>query len=233
MARFLTTIPNNLGYVNLGKVQAYPTGGTGPTAYGPTTYFGSDPLPPRYGDNLNSPIDLGDFSPLFREVNVSGTHGGLTRRTSTFYKLRLNKKRSLQVVQNYSQTALTKKTNRNTLIAFYKLVDGTARKELPINDSGYVVAEASINVGEESLVVRDYTSTMLETGVYIFVITNDFRYLDTQFSITIKGYDTDWHASATGNDEKLDMSSVDDAQDWASVTAAAEELIDFGKVLED
>jgi len=41
MARFLTTIPSNSGYVNLGLVQAYPTGGTGPTAYGPTSYFAS------------------------------------------------------------------------------------------------------------------------------------------------------------------------------------------------
>ena len=26
---------NNSGFVNFGTVQAYPTGGTGPTAYGP------------------------------------------------------------------------------------------------------------------------------------------------------------------------------------------------------
>ena len=61
MARFLTTIPNNLGFYNLGTVESYPTGGAGPTAYGPTTYFGSDPLPARGGDNLSDPIDLGSF----------------------------------------------------------------------------------------------------------------------------------------------------------------------------
>ena len=58
MARFLTTIPVNIGFVNLGNVQAYPTGGTGPTAYGPTTYFGSDPKPAVAGDSINTPINL-------------------------------------------------------------------------------------------------------------------------------------------------------------------------------
>ena len=61
MARFLTTIPSNLGFFNLGVVESYPTGGGGPTAYGPTSYFGSDPRPAEQGDNLNNPIDLGDF----------------------------------------------------------------------------------------------------------------------------------------------------------------------------
>ena len=58
MARFLTTIPSNLGFFNLGVVESYPTGGGGPTAYGPTSYFGSDPRPAEQGDNLNNPINL-------------------------------------------------------------------------------------------------------------------------------------------------------------------------------
>ena len=66
MARFLTTIPSNLGFFNLGKVESYPTGGGGPTAYGPTSYFGSDPLPAEQGDNLNNPINLGDFQQFLR-----------------------------------------------------------------------------------------------------------------------------------------------------------------------
>ena len=57
MALYLTALPTNLGFTNLGTVQAYPTGGTGPTAYGPTSYFGSDPLPPRPGDSVNNPIN--------------------------------------------------------------------------------------------------------------------------------------------------------------------------------
>ena len=51
MSRFLSTIPTNHGFVGLGNVEAYPTGGSGPTAFGPTSYFGSDPRPPEVGDN--------------------------------------------------------------------------------------------------------------------------------------------------------------------------------------
>ena len=146
MARFLTTIPVNIGFVNLGNVQAYPTGGTGPTAYGPTTYFGSDPKPAVAGDSINTPINLGDFSEVFREVTINGSHGGLTRKVSSFYKLVLHKKRSLQVTQNYSETALTKKTNRNTLVSFYKKDNyGTFLQELAINNKGYAIDTDSVN----------------------------------------------------------------------------------------
>ena len=100
MSRFLSTIPTNHGFVNLGNVEAYPTGGSGPTAFGPTSYFGSDPRPPEVGDNLNNPIDLGDFNPLFSSKPITGIHGGITRRQSTFYKFKLFKPRSIQVVQN-------------------------------------------------------------------------------------------------------------------------------------
>ena len=70
MSRFLSTIPTNHGFVNLGLVESYPTGGTGPVAFGPTSYFGSDPRPPELGDNLNNPIDLGNFNPLFSSQTI-------------------------------------------------------------------------------------------------------------------------------------------------------------------
>ena len=91
MARFLTTIPSNLGFFNLGTVESYPTGGgeRESTAYGPTSYFGSDPLPAEQGDNLNNPINLGDFSAIFKSQIISNTHGGLTRKQSTFYEMNL------------------------------------------------------------------------------------------------------------------------------------------------
>ena len=89
MSRFLTTIPSNTGFVNLGLVETYPTGGGGPTAYGPTSYFGSDPRPAEHGDNLNNPIDLGDFSSIFKSFEIKNTHGGLTRKQTTFYKIHL------------------------------------------------------------------------------------------------------------------------------------------------
>lgn len=224
MARFLTTVPNNLGYVNLGLVQSYPTGGTGPTAYGPTSYYGSDPLSARDGDSVNTAIDLGDFSPLFRTVPLTGEHGGLSRKQSTFYKFTLRKQRSVQVTQNYSQFAYTQKTNRNTLIAFYKVEDGTHRRELPINDNGYVINEASIDVDSEDNgeLLTDYPNQTLEPGNYMFVITNDIRYQETEYSISISSFSIDW---------RFITEVVDEAVNFNLITTPAESIINFGSIL--
>ena len=223
MARFLTTVPNNLGFVNLGNIEAYPTGGTGPTAYGPTTYFGSDPRPAVDGDNINNALDLGDMSPLFRAVPISGTHGGLTRKVTSFYKFQLHKPRSIQITQNFSETALTRKTNRNTLISFYILDEpgGTKRRELPINDAGYVVKEASIDVQEEELLYTDYPTVQLDKGKYLFIITNDFRYLETDFSITLNAFNTDWRYVDEEVDEEITTGLV---------TEPTDKILDFGLV---
>ena len=192
MSRFLSTIPTNHGFVGLEKVQSYPTEGSGPVAFGPTSYFGSDPRPPEVGDNLNNPIDLGDFNELFSIKDVKGTHGGLTRRQSTFYKFTLFKSRSVQVLQNFSTTAYTQKTNRNTLIAFYKVEEANFKNELPINDEGYLINEASVDVEEYDSLQRDYPTQLLNPGNYLFVITNDIRYQDTEFSISVAGFNIDW-----------------------------------------
>ena len=205
MSRFLSTIPTNHGFVNLGNVEAYPTGGSGPTAFGPTSYFGSDPRPPELGDNLNNPIDIGNFDPLFSSQTISGTHGGLTGRQSTFYKFTLNVPRSVQVTQNFSTTAYTRQTNRNTLIAFYKVEEANFRNELPINDNGFVVNEASVDVEEYDLKQRDYPTQLLENGEYLFVITNDIRYQDTEFSISIAGFNIDWRFIRESVDESVDF----------------------------
>jgi len=205
MSRFLSTVPTNHGFVNLGLVQSYPTGGSGPTAFGPTSYFGSDPRPPELGDNLNNPIDLGNFNPLFSTKPITGTHGGLTRRQSTFYKFSLFKRRSIQVVQNFSTTAYTQKTNRNTLIAFYKIEEANFRNELPINDNGFLINEASVDVEEYDLAQRDYPTQLIEPGEYLFVITNDIRYQDTEFSISIAGFNIDWRFINETADELIDF----------------------------
>ena len=174
MARFLTTIPNNIGYYNLGTVQAYPTGGSGPTAYGPTSYFGSDPRPAEPGDSLYNPVDLGDFTSVFRTVTINNSHGGLSRRQSSFYKIRLKRRRSIQFTQNFSQTAYTQNTNKNTLLAFYKLNKDNTREELPINNDGYVSPESSIDYADDYAIrLNDYPTTSLEPGEYLFLITND------------------------------------------------------------
>ena len=224
MSRFLTTLPTNLGFYNLGTVESYPAGGTGPTSYGPTSYYGSDPLPAQPGDSINTPIDLGDFSNVFRSLTISNTHGGLSRKQSTFYKLRLLRPRAIQFTQNYSQFSLTSNTNKNTLLSFYIVENGTHRRELPINDSGYVYKETGIDYDSEDGNNGDYPPQVLGPGNYIILITNDIRYLETTYSITLEAFLTDWRFVAEDIEESLD---------FRLVTEGADTLIDFGSIVTD
>tara|TARA_A100001515_G_scaffold17492_1_gene12519 strand:+ start:10 stop:675 length:666 start_codon:yes stop_codon:yes gene_type:complete len=221
MSRFLTTIPSNSGFVNFGLVESYPTGGTGPTAYGPTSYFGSDPLPAEPGDSLYTPIDLGDFSSVFRSITLTGSHGGLSRKTTTFYKIRIKKSRSIQFTQNLSQFSYTQDTNKNTLLAIYKIEDGNRREELPINNQGYVAPESSIDYNQEELLLEDYPSTRLEPGEYLFLITNDIRYLETNYSISINVSVVDW---------RFVSEIVDESIDFGEVSATSASALDFGSI---
>jgi len=210
MARFLTTIPNNLGYFNLGSVESYPTGGSGPTAYGPTSYFGSDPLPSSPGDSLYNPVDLGDFSAIFRTITLNNSHGGLSRKQTTFYKIKLKKPRSIQFSQNLSQFSYTENTNRNTLLAFYKIEEGNRREELPINDSGYVIPSSAVDYENSEDISGDYAPTRLESGEYLFLITNDIRYLETTYSISVQVSVNDWRFTAETVDEQLEFGLLTD-----------------------
>jgi hypothetical protein len=222
MARFLTTIPNNLGLYNLGTVQSYPTGGTGPTAYGPTSYYGSDPRPAELGDSLYNPVDLGDFSSVFRTITISNSHGGLSRRQSTFYKIRINKRRSIQFTQNFSQTEYTRETNKNTLLAFYKLNKDGTRDELPINNSGYASPSSSIDYNDDyALTATDYPTTALEPGDYLFLITNDIRYLETTYSISVAVSVLDW---------RFTPEAFDDSLNFRQISEAVTDQLDFGSL---
>ena len=223
MARFLTTIPSNLGFYNLGTVEAYPTGGTGPTAYGPTSYFGSDPLPATAGDSLYNPIDLGEFSSVFKSLTLTNSHGGLSRRQTTFYKLRLSRPRSIQFFQLYSTTALTSNTNKNTLLAFYQITEDKRREELPLNNNGYVYSSSAIDAEEQETRVRDYPAVRLNPGEYLFLITNDIKYLETTYSIGINIATTDW---------RFVNESVEEALEFGLVTNTADSVIDFGSVID-
>jgi len=222
MSRFLSTIPTNHGFVNLGLVESYPTGGSGPVAFGPTSYFGSDPRPPENGDNLYDAIDLGNFNPLFSTRDIKGTHGGLTRKQSTFYKFELFKPRSVQVVQNFSTTAYTRKTNRNTLVAFYKIEEANFRRELPVNNEGYLVNEASVDIEEYDLLQRDYPTQLLQPGKYLFVITNDIRYQETEFSISLVGFSIDW---------RFINEPADESTNFGLTTEQVLSTIDFGSIV--
>lgn len=222
MARFLTTIPNNIGYYNLGTVQAYPTGGSGPTAYGPTSYFGSDPRPAEPGDSLYNPVDLGDFTSVFRTVTINNSHGGLSRRQTSFYKIRLKRRRSIQFTQNFSQTAYTQNTNKNTLLAFYKLNKDNTREELPINNDGYVSPESSIDYADDYAIrLNDYPTTSLEPGEYLFLITNDIRYLETNYSISVVVATLDW---------RFDPEPAEDFLDFQLITEPTADTLDFGLI---
>lgn len=219
MARYLSTIPDNTGFYNLGNVWSYPTGGTGPTGYGPNSYFGSDPLPPALGDSINNPVNLGDFSSLFRSITITNSHGGLSRRQSTFYKIKIVKPRSIQFTQNFSQNSYTSNTNRNTLLSFYKVSDGSKRVELPINDSGYVYSNTGIDYDSQELTTNDYPNVHLDPGEYIFLITNDIRYLETTYSISIIVASLDWRFTAEAADQFLD---------FGGITGRVETQLNFG-----
>ena len=221
MSRFLTTIPSNTGFVNLGLVETYPTGGGGPTAYGPTSYFGSDPRPAEQGDNLNNPIDLGDFSSIFKSFVIKNTHGGLTRRQTTFYKINLTTPRSVQFTQNFSQFSYEENTNRNTLLAFYRIHADGRREELPINDQGYVYKESAIDYLNDDTgnLITDYPKTSLDKGNYLFLITNDIRYLETNYSISLNVQALDW---------RFISESVEESINFGLITNTAESSLDFG-----
>ena len=223
MSRFLTTIPSNSGFVNLGLVETYPTGGGGPTAYGPTSYFGSDPLPAEDGDNLNNPIDLGDFSSIFKSFNIKNTHGGLTRKQTTFYKIRLTRRRSIQFTQEFSQFSYEENTNRNTLLAFYQIHDDGRREELPINDQGYVHKESSINYldDDNGALLTDFPKTALDEGTYLFLITNDIRYLETNYSINLNVSVLDW---------RFITEQIDESINFGLVAGRVESTLDFGSL---
>lgn len=225
MARFLTTLPTNLGYYNLGTVEAYPTGGTGPTAYGPTSYFGSDPLPVRLGDSFHNASDLGNFDSVFRTLLLNNTHGGNTRIQSTFYKLVLGKPRAVLITQNYSPNSYQSNTNRNTIISVYRVESGNFRKELPINDSGYVCNQASIGDGDSDDSTdpyqSDYPNEQLNPGTYIILVTNDIRYLVTTYSFAISTTLSDWRYV----DE-----AVGESLDFGLLTETVNESLDFGSV---
>tara|TARA_R100000231_G_scaffold106847_1_gene79078 strand:- start:668 stop:1339 length:672 start_codon:yes stop_codon:yes gene_type:complete len=223
MSRFLNTIPSNSGFVNLGLVEAYPTGGAGPVAYGPTSYFGSDPLPAELGDNLNNPIDLGDFSAIFKSFDINNTHGGLTRRQTTFYSISLRIPRAIQFTQNFSQFSLTENTNRNTLIAFYQILEDGRREELPINDEGYVYKESSIDyLDDEGILFHDdYPTSSLPVGNYLFLITNDIRYLETNYSITLNASVLDFRFVKENKTEEVN---------FGLVTQTVKSVLDLGSL---
>ena len=121
---------------------------------------------------------------------------GKSRIQTTFYQFILTKPRTIQLIQNYSPTSYQENTNRNTIVSFYIVEDGTHRRELPINDSGYVYKEASVAQDDSyesgDGYYSDFPTQPLGPGTYVIVITNDIRYLETTYSFSLNSLLVDW-----------------------------------------
>ena len=87
--------------------------------------------------------------------------------------------------------------------------------------SGYVSPVTSIDYNEEDLRVEDYPSTILEKGEYLFLITNDIRYLETTYSLSVNVNVIDW---------RFVSESVNDSLEFGAVTASTASILDFGSV---
>jgi hypothetical protein len=107
------------------------------------------------------------------------------------------------------------------LLAFYKVANGTHREEMPINNNGYVYKSTGIDYDSEDVYTPDYPNIRLEPGEYTFVITNDIRYQETTYSISINVAALDWRFVDEGIEESLN---------FGSITEGAETLLDFGSL---
>ena len=101
-----------------------------------------------------------------------------------------------------------------TLVSFYKKDNyGTFRQELAVNDQGYVVDPASVNAETQNLKTDDYVTEPLDLGTYFICVTNDFRYIETEFSITINAFNIDWRYVSESRDESMNFGNITDTAD--------------------
>ncbi len=105
----------------------------------------------------------------------------------------------------------------------YEIDENGHRQELPINDDGYVFHDAAIDyeVDDTSGVLNDYPSTRLEKGNYLFVITNDIRYLETSYSIGLNVSVLDWRLTIEPAEEQINLGQITDG---------VRDIVNFGKV---
>ena len=144
--------------------------------------------------------------------------------------MHLSLPRTVQFTQNFSQFSYEDQTNRNTLIAFYEIDENGHRQELPINDDGYVFHDSAIDSGEDDIRIRlnDYPSTRLEKGKYLFVITNDIRYLETTYSIGLNVSVLDWRFVNEAIEEQINFGLI--TETVVGSTGAVGGSINFGKI---
>jgi len=97
------------------------------------------------------------------------------------------------------------------------------REELPINDQGYVYKESAIDYLDDDTgaLITDYPKTSLDKGNYLFLITNDIRYLETNYSISLNVSVLDW---------RFITESVDESINFGLVTDRTISTLDFGSI---
>ena len=124
--------------------------------------------------------------------------------------MNLSLPRTVQFTQEFSRTSYENQTNRNTLLAFYEIDENGHRQELPINDEGYVFHDSAIDYAEDDTgaLLDDYPSTSLKRGKYLFVITNDIRYLETTYSIGLNVSVLDWRFVRENLTEQIDFGLI-------------------------
>ena len=72
---------------------------------------------------------------------------------------------------------------------------------------------------EKDLRLVDLPSTRLEKGEYLFLITNDIRFMETVYSIGVNVQNIDWRFVDEGKDEFLNFEAI---------TAGVEDEVDCG-----
>ena len=112
-------------------------------------------------------------------------------KQTTFYKIKLVEPRSVQFTQDQSQFSYEQNTNKNTLLAFYRITEDK-EEELPINDDGYVHNEGQLTIQMRIQIWHDDYPIKLPKGEYLFLITNDIRYLETTYAISLNVNVLDW-----------------------------------------
>ena len=74
--------------------------------------------------------------------------------------------------------------------------------------------------------LTDYPSTRLEKGKYLFVITNDIRYLETTYSIGLNVSVLDWRFVLENVEEQINFGLI--TENVIDTTGAASGILDFG-----
>ena len=125
-------------------------------------------------------------------------------------------KSAMVAIKNHENLTLQLVVCASALLPKYGSVDKL------ICEDGFVINEASVDVEEYDLLQRDYPNQLLLPGEYLFVITNDIRYQDTEFSISIAGSSIDWRFINEPAEEQTSFGLVNEQ---------VQTLIDFGSIV--